>query len=282
MGPASVFSEAFAGRASVVWDVTQLPPRAGHHSAFVVISAMPDWLILLVPFALIAALYASVGHGGASGYLAVMALAGVLPAVMKPTALVLNLVVSFLGTVLFFRAGHFAWRLFWPFALVSIPFAFVGGRLDITAGLFRVLVALALAFAAVRLLWPTGVTGPTSRKPNWGAVIVAGAAIGLASGLIGVGGGIFLTPLLLVCGWADVKTAAAVSAPFIFVNSAAGLAGHAASLHQLPGSWPWLALAVLVGGLVGGRWGSRVAPAAQLRPALAIVLAIAAIKLVIA
>jgi hypothetical protein len=239
-----------------------------------------DWFVLLLPFALIAALYAAVGHGGASGYLAVMALAGVAPAVMKPTALALNLIVSLLGTVMFFRAGHFAWRLFWPFAAVSIPFAFLGGRLDVSPGVFRGLVALALGFAAVRLLW--AVRAPAAnRRPPMAAVLAAGATIGLVSGLIGVGGGIFLTPLLLVCGWADVKTAAAVSAPFIFVNSAAGLAGHAASLSALPASWPWLAAAVVTGGLIGARWGSGVAAVVHLRPALALVLLIAAIKLVI-
>lgn len=239
---------------------------------------MTDWLALLIPFALIAALYASVGHGGASGYLAVMALAGVVPAAMKPTALVLNLAVSLLGAILFFRAGHFAWRLFWPFAAVSIPFAFLGGWLDVSPGVFRGLVALALGFAAARLLWPASVVSAT-RRPPVPAVFAAGATIGLLSGMIGVGGGIFLAPLLLGCRWADVKTAAAVSAPFIFVNSAAGLAGHVASLHELPAVWPLLAAAVVAGGLVGGRWGSRVAQAAQLRPALALVLAIAAAKL---
>ena len=242
---------------------------------------MTDWYLLLVPLALIAALYASVGHGGASGYLALMALCGVAPAVMKPTALVLNLVVSLLGTVLFFRAGHFAWRLFWPFAAVSIPFAYLGGRINVSAGVFKWLLALALAFAAARLLWPASKTPQEIRRPPVVAVILAGASIGLVSGLIGVGGGIFLTPLLLVCDWADLKTAAAVSAPFIFVNSASGLAGQISSFHNLPSQWPLLALAVLVGGFVGGRWGSRVASVSKMRPALAIVLAIAAVKLVV-
>ncbi len=242
---------------------------------------MTDWLALLIPFALIAALYAAVGHGGASGYLAVMALAGVAPASMKPTALALNLIVSLLGTVLFFRAGHFAWRLFWPFAAVSVPGAVLGGWLDVSPQVFRGLVAVALGFAVVRLLWPVAASAEMRRPPVI-AVLTAGATIGLVSGLIGVGGGIFLTPLLLVCGWADLKTAAAVSAPFIFVNSAAGLAGHAGSLHQLPAAWPWLALAVVTGGLIGARWGSRVAVAAHLRPALALVLVIAAVKLALA
>ncbi len=241
---------------------------------------MNDWLLLLVPFALVAALYASVGHGGASGYLAVMALAGVAPVAMKPTALTLNLAVSLVGTVLFFRAGHFAWRLFWPFAAVSIPFAWLGGRLDVPAGLFHGLVSAALAFAALRLLLPAPAAADL-RRPSVAAVVLAGAAIGLLSGLIGVGGGIFLTPLLLLFRWADVKTAAAVSAPFIFVNSAAGLAGNAASLYQLPSAWPWLAAVVVAGGFLGARWGSGLARPLHLRPALAAVLAIAAVKLMV-
>lgn len=242
---------------------------------------MNDWLPLLLPLALIAALYASVGHGGASGYIAVMALAGIAPAVMKPTALTLNMAVSLIGTVLFFRAGHFAWRLFWPFAAVSIPFAVLGGRLHVPAGLFRGLVAVALVLAAVRLLLPAPPTGDVRHPPAAG-IVVAGAAIGLLSGLVGVGGGIFLTPLLLFFRWADLKTAAAVSAPFIFVNSAAGLAGNVASLHRLPAAWPRLAVAVVAGGFLGAKWGSGIARPLHLRPALALVLAVAAAKLVIA
>ncbi len=241
---------------------------------------MNDWLLLLLPLALIAVLYASVGHGGASGYLAVMALAGVAPAVMKPTALTLNLAVSLVGTVMFFRAGHFAWRLFWPFAAVAVPCAFLGGRVALPAEYFRWLLAAALAFAAVRFVLPAAAGGELRRPPVVG-VIVAGAVIGLLSGLIGVGGGIFLTPLLLLCRWSDTKTAAAVSAPFIFVNSAAGLAGASASLHKLPAAWPWLAVAVVAAGWVGARWGSGIAKPAQLRPALALVLAVAAVKMVI-
>ena len=241
---------------------------------------MTDWLYLLLPLALIAVLYSSVGHGGASGYLAVMALAGVAPAVMKPTALTLNVAVSLIGTAMFFRAGHFAGRLFWPFAVVAVPFAFLGGRLVVPAEAFRWLLAAALALAAVRLVLPAPVGGEV-RGPSVPAVLLVGSVIGLLSGLIGVGGGIFLTPLLLFFRWADTKTAAAVSAPFIFVNSAAGLAGSAASLHRLPTALPWVALAVMAGGWLGARWGSRIANPAQLRPALALVLAVAAVKLVI-
>ena len=240
----------------------------------------PDWVYLLIPLLLVAVLYGTVGHGGASGYLAVMALAGITPAVMKPTALTLNLTVSLIGTVLFFRAGHFAWRLFWPFAITSIPFAFLGGRIDVPTHIFKLLLALALGFAALRLLLPAP-KGDTLRPAPLGWVLLTGALLGLASGLIGVGGGIFLTPLLLLMRWSNTKTAAAVSAPFIFVNSAAGLAGHSASLHNLPSAWPWLALTVVAGGFVGAHWGSGSARAAQLRPALALVLGVACAKLII-
>lgn len=231
-------------------------------------------------FFLVAALYATVGHGGASGYLAVMALAGFEPAAMKPTALVLNVVVSLIGTVIFVRAGHFAWRLFWPFAVVAAPCAYLGGGWQLSAEVFRWLVAAALLFAAGRLLIPAAL-GAEVRRPSGWVIVVVGASIGFISGLIGVGGGIFLTPLILFFRWGEPKTAAAVSAPFILVNSAAGLLGHVGSLGQLPASWPWLVIAATVGGLLGSRWGSRVARPAQLRPALALVLLVAAVKLVI-
>lgn len=241
----------------------------------------PDWIILLVPLFFVAALYGMVGHGGASGYLAVMALAGVAPVVMKPTALTLNLAVSLIGTVLFFRAGHFLWRLFWPFALTSIPCAYLGGAIELPTHVFKLLLAVALAFAALRLLMPAPKNSALRPAPL-GWVLAAGALMGFVSGLIGVGGGIFLTPLLLLLRWSDAKTAAAVSAPFIFVNSAAGLAGHSASLDKLPSFWPWLALTVVAGGCLGARWGSISARAPQLRPVLAAVLVVACFKLVIA
>lgn len=233
-----------------------------------------------VIFMVVATLYAAVGHGGASGYLAVMALAGFEPAAMKPTALVLNLIVSLIGTLAFVRAGHFAWRLFWPFAVVAAPFAYLGGGWHLGAEAFRWLVAVALAFAAVRLFLPMPQRIEVRTPPIW-AVVIAGAGIGFVSGLIGVGGGIFLTPLILFCRWSETKAAAAVSAPFIFVNSAAGLLGHAGSWHHLPAGWPLLVVAATAGGLLGSRWGSSVARPAQLRPALALVLLVASVKLVI-
>lgn len=163
---------------------------------------------------------------------------------------------------------------------MAAPFAYLGGSWSIDATAFRWLVAAALAFAAVRLFLPAP-EKTALRPPPLPAVVAVGAATGFVSGLIGVGGGIFLTPIILLCRWADPKTAAAVSAPFILVNSVAGLLGHVRSLHHLPASWPWLAVAVVAGGLVGSRWGSRVARPAQLRPALALVLVVASIKLIL-
>lgn len=241
---------------------------------------MNELLILIPIFLVVSAMYASVGHGGASGYLAIMALASVPVLVMKPTALTLNLVVSLMGTLLFLRAGHFAWRLFWMFSIVSIPFAYLGGRTSLSPGLFKLLVAAALIFATVRLFITVQDQQKTKDPPLW-AIIVSGAIIGLFSGLIGVGGGIFLTPLLLICGWANIKTAAAVSAPFIFVNSAAGLLGHPQVSGNLIAQWPWFAGTVVVGGFIGARWGSSLANPKHLRPVLAAVLVLATLKLVV-
>ena len=242
---------------------------------------MNDILLLLLAFVAVSALYASVGHGGASGYLAIMALASTPVVIMKPTALTLNLVVSLLGTVLFFRTGHFAWRLFWQFAAVSIFFAYLGGRTDLPPGTFKILVAVALAFAAIRLFTTVSSQQKINSPPVW-AIVAAGASIGFFSGLIGVGGGIFLTPLILICGWADVKTAAAVSAPFIFVNSAAGLLGYPDVAGNLISQWPLYVGAVVIGGFWGAHWGSRMAKPAHMRSVLAVVLVLAAAKLVLA
>ena len=194
--------------------------------------------ILLLAALIFAAalLYASVGHGGASGYLAAMALFGVAPEVMKPTALVLNVLVSALAALHFARAGLFDWKLFWPFALFSVPFAFIGGAIHAPSPVYKSIVGLVLLFAAARFVVHAAAANaePKVEPARWIA-FVWGSAIGLLSGLTGVGGGIFLTPLLLFASWADTRRAAAVSAVFILVNSIAGLAGHLASLGQVPG-----------------------------------------------
>lgn len=237
---------------------------------------MTENVILTGFFALAAALYAAVGHGGASAYLAVMALAGFAPEEMRVNALLLNSAVSLIAAILFFR--HFAWRLFCPFALTSVPFAWLGGRIVVPDGIFYALVGLALLVAAVRLVLPEGDV-PERAIPIVPAG-VAGALIGTLSGIVGVGGGIFLTPLLILTGWARPKEAAAVSAVFIFANSIAGLAGLWAGgngllPHHLFPAW---VAAAICGGLLGAQWGSRRARPVWLRPTLAAVLFVAAVK----
>ena len=232
---------------------------------------------------LAALLYSSVGHAGASGYLAVMALMGVSATVMKPTALTLNILVASIATVRFYRAGCFSWALFWPFALPSIPAAFVGGAITLPGYIYKPVVGITLLLAAYRLLRTASSAAIEDAHekpvPKVGAT-VSGAGIGLLSGLTGTGGGIYLTPLLLFMGWAETRKSAGVSAAFILTNSVAGLAGRLSSLAALPGAIPYWAMAAVGGGLVGAEYGSRRLGNVTLRRLLAVVLVIAGLKLI--
>ena len=228
--------------------------------------------------------YASVGHGGASAYLAAMALAGIAPAEMRPVALLLNVIVSAMATWRFWRAGHFHWRLFWPFAVTSIPLAFVGGAVTLPGTAYKALVGLVLLYAGWQL-WLSGRSGAEMREVKPVPVSIAmpvGAALGVLSGLTGVGGGIFLSPLLLMLGWAGTKETSAVAAPFILVNSASALAaGFLVSGITLPVYIAWLAAAVLVGGWAGADYGARRFANPLVRRLLAVVLALAGGKMVL-
>jgi uncharacterized membrane protein YfcA len=245
----------------------------------------PTILVLLACGMLLAAfVYASVGHGGASAYLAAMALAGLAPAEMRPIALALNILVSSLATWKFWRAGHFRWRLFWPFAAVSVPFAYLGGAITLPGNAYKILVGVVLLYAA-RQLWRSGRAGEEMRpvrEPPIALAIAIGAVLGLLSGLTGVGGGIFLSPLLLMLGWARTKETSAVAAPFILVNSIAGLAaGLVSGTASLP-SMTWiLGGVVLVGGWLGAEYGSRRFANPVVRRFLAVVLAVAGGKMVL-
>ncbi|HEX8162755.1 MAG TPA: sulfite exporter TauE/SafE family protein [Pyrinomonadaceae bacterium] len=244
-----------------------------------------DVLLLSLLVMLAAALYSSVGHGGASAYLAAMALFGLAPSVMKPTALCLNLLVASLTTFRFYRAGHFSARTFLPFAAASVPFAFLGGALALPAGVYKPVVGVVLVYAAVRLFIDARAradAGEGLRTPPLWLAALLGAGLGFLSGLTGVGGGIFLSPLLLLMRWADVRRTAGVSAAFILVNSAAGLLGNVASVKSLPPALPYLAAAALFGGLVGSELGSRRLPSPAIRRLLALVLVIAGGKLIFA
>ncbi|MEM7790108.1 MAG: sulfite exporter TauE/SafE family protein [Verrucomicrobiota bacterium] len=239
---------------------------------------MPDSILFVIAVFSVALLYASVGHGGASGYLAVMTLFAVEATVLRPTALTLNVVVSALGTIAFFRAGHFRLRLFWPLAVCAIPFAYIGGSLEISESIFRKLLGVALCIAFLRLILPFKDSEDTKFPSIWWLGIW-GAVMGFVSGLIGVGGGIFLTPLVIFLRWAPAKTAAAISAPFILFNSLAGLAGLRPEASQFHPDLMWLIGAVVLAGIAGAHWGSQIAPVKHIRVALAAVLAFAALKL---
>jgi uncharacterized protein len=229
----------------------------------------------------VAALYASVGHAGASGYIAVMTLLGLAPAFVKPAALALNVLVAAIAFTQFARAGHFRWALFWPFALLAPPMAYLGGWLQLPTQWFQWLIGAVLLYAAVTLQMPPRASSAEPRAPSVAVALVVGAALGLLSGLTGTGGGIFLTPLLLLAGWAAPKNAAAVSALFILVNSCAGLAGHVAATRELPVMvWPLLAAAAL-GGAIGATLGAGRFDATLIRRLLAAVLLIAGLKLLL-
>ncbi|MFL5486654.1 MAG: sulfite exporter TauE/SafE family protein [Gemmatimonadaceae bacterium] len=239
--------------------------------------------IIAMLFFIGAALYASVGHGGASSYLAVMGLFSFAPSVMKPTALALNILVAGVATVKFYRADLFRWALFWPFAIASIPAAFLGGATALPARWYKIVVGIVLLYAAVWMfrssLRPVS-TGPRT-APLW-AAITSGAAIGFLSGLTGVGGGIFLSPLLLYMGWAETRATSGIAAPFILLNSIAGLLGHVSSVSQVPAQIPWWSATAILGGWIGASYGSKRAPTPLLRQLLSLVLVVAGVKLVFA
>lgn len=238
------------------------------------------FILLFLTIAIIAFLYSSVGHAGASGYIATMALFGLAPNVIRPTALVLNILVASLGTFQFWRAGHFKWQLFWPFALLSIPGAYLGGYEQLPMSILRVIIGLVLLFSAARLFFrkrdPDHV-----HAPPLAAALGFGGAIGFLSGLTGTGGGIFLTPLLLFAHWAKTKQASAVSALFILVNSISGLIGFAHSRQAIPSLAYSLAMAALAGGGIGSYLGSRRFPVRTIAILLATVLLIAGAKLIL-
>lgn len=242
-------------------------------------------LWLLAPLALVAFLYASVGHAGASGYIAVLALAGMPASQIKPLALLLNTLVAGQGSLQFWSAGHLRWRLFWPVLLAGLPAAFLGGWLDLPTLWFQRLVGLVLLVSALRFLHQPRDRSDLQRPPL-PLLLLSGAGLGLLAGLTGTGGGVFLTPLLLCCGWATTRQAAAVSSLFIFGNSLSGLAGlllarkpAAALAPGLPHQLGWMLLVVLLAGAVGSRLGSRHWPVAWIRRCLALVLVLAAWKL---
>ncbi|MGI8470100.1 MAG: sulfite exporter TauE/SafE family protein [Pyrinomonadaceae bacterium] len=236
---------------------------------------------ILIIFALffVAIIYSSVGHGGASGYLAVMALFAVEPDITRPTALVLNLFVASIAFVQFYRAGNFDWKIFLSFAAASIPFAFIGGAIHLPTTVYKMILGITLMLAAIRLAINLKSEKEIIAPPIWVCLII-GAILGLVSGLVGVGGGIFLTPILLLMNWTETKKAAGISALFILVNSISGLLGNYAQILKLsPRVWIWIGVAI-IGGVIGSTLGSYRFNSLTLRRVLAVGLLIAGVKLI--
>ena len=235
-------------------------------------------------FLIIAALYASVGQAGASGYLAAMGLAGLDPAIMKPTALALNVLVASIGTFHFWREGRFSWRTFYPFAVLGFPFSVIGGAINLPIHIYYPVVGAILLLAAIQLVRSAmktiAVEKASPHAPPFLPALLTGAGIGLVSGVTGTGGGVFLAPIILIMNWVNVRRAAAVSAAYNLLNSVAALAGAYATLNRLPTPLPWWLIAAGVGGLVGTSVGSRYLPDHALRYLLAVVLIVSGLKLI--
>ncbi|MGW8315136.1 MAG: sulfite exporter TauE/SafE family protein [Bacteroidales bacterium] len=241
---------------------------------------MQSEIIFILAIGLIAMLYSSVGHGGASGYLALMALFGVDVMLMKPSALILNLFVSSIAFISYYRAGYFRPRLLIPFVITSIPAAFIGATLEIPPELYKKILGVCLVIAALRILIRRGEDGER-KKLSIPIALASGALIGFFAGMIGIGGGIILSPLLLLTRWGGMKETAAASAAFIFLNSAAGLSGHVfAGMAVSPRIALWI-LAVVIGGLIGSWTGGFKLSATQLKYLITAVLLVASIKLFI-
>ena len=240
---------------------------------------MASELEIILAIFVVAILYSSVGHAGASGYLAVMALFSISPELTRPVALLLNIFVAIIATVQFYRAGFFDWRIFLSFASTSIPFALLGGMIKLPTNLHKVILGIVLLIAAFRLAWKFEADRQIFQPTLWIALLL-GAIIGLLSGLTGVGGGIFLTPILLLTNWTETKKAAGISAMFILVNSMAGIVGSYNQLGLLPQNvWYWLGAAIF-GGFIGSTVGSRFFDTIMLRRVLGFVLVIAGVKLI--
>ena len=237
--------------------------------------------IFLIILPIVAFMYSAVGHGGASGYLAMMALFSFPIMVMKPTALLLNLFVAGISFYHYAKQGHFNKKLFFSFAIASIPLAYLGGTIEVDASIYKKILAVLLVFAILRLLNVFGKESETTKEVKIWQGLIVGGFIGFFSGLIGIGGGIILTPIILLMNWGKMKEAAAVSAIFIWVNSAAGLTGQLTSGVKIDSQAFILVGIALFGGFLGAYYGSRKLNNQYLTKLLAFVLFLACIKLFI-
>jgi uncharacterized membrane protein YfcA len=243
---------------------------------------MTTELMILFYFLLfaVAFLYSSVGHGGASGYLALGAIFDLAKEVMRPTALLLNLFVSLTSFIQFYRGKHFLFKIFLPLAIASVPMAFLGGRIDIDTGTYKLMLGILLLIPIVRFLFFQNIPVSKIRNSNAGLSLIMGAAIGFVSGMIGIGGGIILSPLLLLLKWTDQKQTAAISALFIFVNSLSGLIGQWTKGIDFNTNMIGYVAVAFAGGLCGAYFGAMKFNQNVLRILLALVLILASYKLI--
>ena len=242
-------------------------------------------LLLCAAFFVVATLYTTVGHAGASGYLAMMALVGLAPDVMRPSALALNILVATFTVYRFRQARYFSWAGLWPFLIGSVPFAALGGIQSLSRGTYYVAMGVVLLLASAYLIWRAFGSRPLMEervvRVKKAPAVIIGAVLGFLSGLIGVGGGIFLSPILLMLGWAGAKTTAGISAPFILVNSVVALVAGSLTVQKLPGELPWLAAAALAGAFVGTWLGLERFRQKGLLTTLATVMTLAGAKLIL-
>lgn len=227
----------------------------------------------------LAFLYSSVGHAGASGYIAAMSLAGVALGDVRPAALMMNLGVALFGMWHFIRAGHLRANITWPFLPLALPCAWLGGRLELSTSWISIVLGVVLLLSAIRFFLPTPNIKDEPKAPAWPLALVIGGVLGFLAGLTGTGGGIFLTPMLLIAGWAQPKTAAAASIVFIAGNSLFGLIGFAGTGQVMPWHLAFLLPFALIGGFAGSRLGSFRFTPSTIRRLLALVLLVASLKL---
>jgi uncharacterized protein len=242
---------------------------------------------LLSPiFTLVAILYAAVGQAGGTGYIAVMGLVGFAPDVIKPTALALNILVAAIGCARFYRAGLLTWRSYYPFAVLGAPFSLVGGAIHLPASIYQPVVGVLLLLAAFQMVRSARFAAlrdeSAPHQPPFMASMLVGGIVGFVSGITGVGGGIFLAPLVLSFGWVETRRASAVSTVFNLLNSAAALAGAWAMIPAFPAPLPWWLVSVGLGAVIGSWLGAHYLPPKVLRVILAVLLLVSGLRMILA